>query len=139
MSNINQQIEMATERACGLLRLSREEVFWLQIEAADMWLKAWIGPYPEDVAVMKETPEFWLWWRQQWAAVDREIVSRVTKLTAAEMVRRGQALERYAMMHEKARSYRPNSVVMESFHREVVKRKVGPSGTLEPARGKLRI
>lgn len=117
--NTPKVINILTADVCRCLGISQEDIFWLQVENGGRFLAGWIGEeHPDHIAIMKQTPEFWAWWRQLWANRDRTMLAAIGKLTALELKQEGKAWEYYRQFHGMSiKCMTPNSVVMEGYHR----------------------
>lgn len=117
--NTAKVMNIVTKDVCKHLGISEEDIFWLQVERAGEFLEEWIGAeYTSHIALMKQTPEFWAWWRQTWSNRDKTMLAKVGRLSTIELQRKGMAWEFYEKFHSvNALVLKPNSVVMEGYHR----------------------
>ena len=120
--NTKQEIETLTLGICERLDLSLMQVMDVQVDLAQEHLAGLIRAghlhSPEDATLLATLPEFWAWWRQQWANQDRAILARISKLDLLEWNTRGVDLAevyRDYCQHLATPERYPNDVLMDAF------------------------
>lgn len=117
----------ATVQVADLLRIDQEEIFWMQVEYADEFLHSWCKDETV-VQLMKDTREFWGWWKQVWHNNDKMLLhlfgNAISEDCLHDMVQSGHALTYYRSWHQpRTLELRPNDVVIRAAMRNKVKSK----------------
>lgn len=120
--NTKQEIESLTLAICERLGLTLLEVMDVQVDLAKDYLGALIErghlQGPDDAELLSTVPEFWAWWRQRWANLDRGLLAGVSRLDLVEWQARGvdtQEVYRDYCRHLAAPDRYPNDVLMAAF------------------------
>lgn len=119
---MEKHFEETSRQIAILLGISPEDIFWLQVDYADAFLRRYMSGQSEEIELMKNTPEFWRWWRQVWFQNDLKLCN-ISKMELLRVRQSGEGLDYYKQWHHpQTMDLAPNQVVIRSFMRVRKKR-----------------